>query len=93
MEEKGVRTALPITGFLNECLLWNVPSNLMGNSLYYDDVKAAIIHLWQNTQTDQTCTEWGEVSELKYLFRSTQKWTRTQANDFLRDAWSFIGYS
>jgi len=38
------------------------------------------------------CSEWGEVSELKYLFRSPQKWTREQAHKFIDAAWDYIGF-
>jgi hypothetical protein len=33
-----------------------------------------------------------EAHRLKYLFRSSQAWTRQQANDFLLAVWRYVGY-
>ena len=81
-----------IPGFLIECLVWNVPNTLLNSDDYSTDVRSSIIHLYNHTKEDGPCGEWGEVSELKYLFRSTQKWTRAQANDFLVAAWNYVGF-
>ncbi len=92
MDDVGIKTAKPIPGFLNECLVWNVPNDAFGNDTYMKDVRACLAFLFNNTRKDEDCSEWGEVSELKYLFRSTQKWTRQQAHDFISDAWDYIGF-
>jgi len=92
MSEKKIAEAKPIAGFLLECLIWNVPNDNFGHSSYSDDVRACLIFLYNNTKSDDTCKEWGEVSELKYLFRAGQKWTREQANTFILSAWNFIGF-
>ena len=52
---------------------------------------AALAYLFNNTRTDEECSEWGEVSELKYLFRGPQKWTRAQAHAFISAAWDYLG--
>ena len=80
-----------IPGFLIECLVWNVPNDRFQNSTYTVDVKAALAFLYEHTKTDDSCREWGEVSELKYLFRLAQKWTREQANAFTVAAWNYAG--
>jgi hypothetical protein len=92
MENKQIQEATPIPGFLIECLIWNVPNGKFSNLNYMDDVRACIYHLWDKTRSDEGCSEWGEVSELKNLFRSNQKWTRQQANSFLERAWNYIGF-
>jgi len=92
MEDKNVAAAKPITSFLCECLVWNVPDPDFTHSDYSGDLRAALIFLYQNTKTDQLCQAWGEVSELKYLFRPEQKWTRQQANDFILKAWQHVGF-
>lgn len=93
MEANNVAAAKPIPrGFLIECLAWNIPNELFGNDLYWDDVRAALLHLYTATETDAGCGEWGEVSELKYLFRSTQRWTRKQVNTFILAAWGYVGF-
>lgn len=91
MAEANIRQG-NIPGFLIECLVWNVPDNLFQNSTYTQDVESALVYLYQNTETDDLCQEWGEVSELKYLFRTAQKWTRSQANDFIVAAWNYAGF-
>lgn len=90
MTQQGIQAG-DIPGFLIECLVWNVPNGRFQNSTYTADVKGALVFLYEHTKTDEVCSEWGEVSELKYLFRSTQKWTREQANAFTVAAWNYAG--
>lgn len=78
-----------IPGFLIECLVWNVPDPQFQNSTYTADVKAALVHIYERTKAEEPCREWGEVSELKYLFRPGQRWTREQANAFTVAAWNY----
>ncbi len=78
-----------IPGFLIECLVWNVPNDNFQHSTYTADVKAALVFLYEHTKTDEPCREWGEVSELKYLFRPSQKWTREHSNAFTVSAWNY----
>lgn len=92
MHDNNVAAAAPIMGFLNECLVWNVPNGNFGHTTYGDDLRSALVYLYENTQADDKCNEWGEVSELKYLFRPTQKWTRQQAHDFVLGAWHYVGF-
>jgi hypothetical protein len=40
----------------------------------------------------QDCTEWGEINELKYLFRISQPWTMEQAHAFVSAAWDYLGF-
>lgn len=93
MHESGVVAAAPVIGFLNECLIWNVPDAEFSHDTYSGDLRAALVHLFNNTKTDDApCKTWGEVSELKYLFGPHQKWSRQQANDFILSAWNFVGF-
>lgn len=92
MRDEGKVVAEPIIGFLNECLVWNVPNSQFGNTTYTQDLRNVLAYLYVNTDSDQKCNEWGEVSELKYLFRPSQKWTRQQANDFILAAWRHVGF-
>lgn len=93
MEDKGVREAEGIPSYLVECLVWNVPDKYFGNTAYVDDMGGVLAHTIVKTRTDEGCSEWGEVNELKYLFRGVQPWTRKQANDFLLAAWSYMEMS
>lgn len=92
MADNGIATANPIPSYLIECLVWNVPNSGFGHDTYTADVREALAHTFNATIKDETCHEWGEVNELKYLFRSTQPWTRSQAHAFLSAAWDFVGF-
>jgi hypothetical protein len=92
MVEGGYEAAEPIPSYLIECLVWNVPNAGLGHDTLKADVRYAIAHLWSETRVDETCNKWGEVNELKYLFRATQCWTRAQVNTFLETAWNYVGF-
>ena len=92
LDDKGIAEAQPIPGFLNECLVWNVPDENFGNNSYINDVRNCLAHLFNDTRSDEKCSEWGEVSELKYLFRGAQKWTRQKVHLFISAAWDYIGF-
>lgn len=92
MADAGITEAKPICGFLNECLVWNVPNDWIGYDTYKADVRSCLAFLFNNTRKDEECSEWGEVSELKYLFNDSQKWTRQQAHLFISRAWDYIGF-
>jgi hypothetical protein len=92
LAEKGVRAAEPIPSFLVECLVWNAPESVFDFGSYRSMMRAVLAELFNYTLRDDQCSEWGEVSELKYLFRSVQPWTRQQAHDFLDAAWDYVGY-
>lgn len=91
MTGQGVRDA-DVPGFLIECLVCNVPNSDFQNSTYRADVRAALAFLFNNTLFHEDCKEWGEVSDLIYLFHSGQKWTWQQAHDFTSAAWDYIGF-
>ena len=92
MAAAGISAADPIPSFLVECLVWNAPDSAFNRDTYKAMMRAILANLYNDTRTGETCSEWGEVSELKYLFRGTQPWTRAQAHAFISAAWDFIGY-
>jgi len=92
MAENGLKAADPIPSYLIECLVWNVANESLNNTTYSADVRGALAHLWNNTREDAECKEWGEINELKHLFRSSQPWTRAQVNTFLQAAWDYVGF-
>ena len=87
-----VAAATVIPSYLIECLVWNVPNELLLPDTYKGAVRSAMAHLWNETRTDDSCKEWGEINELKYLFRPAQPWRRDQVNTFLQAAWDYIGF-
>lgn len=92
MASKGFQSAEKAPSFLIECLVWNTPNQYFVHTTYTANVRAVLAHLFNNTMDDEKCNEWGEVSELKYLFRSSQPWTRLDAHKFISDAWDYIGF-
>jgi hypothetical protein len=92
MEEKNVAAAEGIPSYLIECLVWNVSDAAFGHSSYTNDMREVLAQTFNGTITDEACREWGEVNELKYLFRPAQPWTQTQAHTFLSAAWDFVGF-
>ena len=92
MAYAGISEANPIPSFLIECLVWNAPDNAFDCTSYWAMIRAVLAELYKSTLQEAHCTEWGEVSELKYLFQSTQPWTPSVAHEFLSAAWDYIGY-
>ena len=91
MVDDGIIDGDIISSFLVECLIWNIPdSNITKFSTWIETVKQAIIYIF-NAIDDKKHSEWGEVSEHLYLFRD-RKWTDTDAKDFMRQAWNYLGY-
>lgn len=91
MIQAGIGAA-DIPSYLVECLVWNVPNQAFGHDLYYHDMRYVLAHLFNATMDNKKCSEWGEVNELKYLFRDPQPWTRQQAHNFISAVWNYIGY-
>ncbi len=91
MADEKIPAAMPIPSFLIECLVWNVPNEGFGHDTYLADVQWALAHLFNNTMKFEDCTEWGEINELKYLFRTSQPWTMNQAHSFISAAWDYLG--
>jgi len=92
LQENNVAAAKDISSSLIESLVWNVPNFKFGHDTYGDDLREVLAHTFNATLNDQDCGEWGEVNELKYLFKGQQPWTREQAHDFLSACWNFVGF-
>lgn len=92
MQSENVSAAVNIPSFLIECLVWNAELEAFSKDTYTDILRHVIADAWNRTRNDEDCSEWGEVNELKYLFRDSQPWTLQQANAFLQAAWDYIGY-
>ena len=87
MTNRGVRAA-EVPGFFLECLAYNIPNDRFGHYTYLDDMKAALVFLYEQTNAQESCATWVEVNGMKWLFHETQKWTRQQANAFVYAAWN-----
>lgn len=91
MDAAGIAEAGPIPGFLIECMTWNVPNDCFARPTWDAVVQAVLVHCWSQTKNETSCHEWVEVNDIKYLFRSGQKWTCEQAHVFVSAAWSYVG--
>lgn len=92
MQDDKIVAANDIASFLIESLVWNTPNEGFGHDNLTDDVRYVLAHTFNETNSDEKCSEWGEVNELKYLFRPSQPWTRERAHSFLSAAWDYIGF-
>jgi hypothetical protein len=93
MIEDKIPVSENITSFLIECLVWNVPNKVFNNSdTWSERLRQSIIFLYSNTKEEKDCNEWGEVSELLYLFHSGRKWSREDVNTFLLQTWKYIEF-
>lgn len=92
MQDNNIPEAANVASFLIESLVWNAPLEAFQHDTYTDDVRYVIADIFNRTRTEKDCCEWGEVNELKYLFRPAQAWTRDQAKRFLDAAWNYVGF-
>jgi hypothetical protein len=90
--EEGSAVASRIPPYLVECLVWNVPNEGFQHETRTDDIRYVLAHLRNETRAYEACKEWGEVNELKYLFRTAQPWMLTDAHNFLQAAWYYFGF-
>lgn len=79
-----------ISSFLVESLIWNVPNNKFNNPTLTDDVKQCFNYLITQTAEHEKCQDWGEVSELLYLFHNDRKYTSSDAHQFLLDGYAYL---
>ena len=91
MEDGGAPVAKAVPGYLLECMVWNVPDTAFAELTWDARVQAVLGYLWTNTKDDAKCTSWCEVDAIKYLFRTSQPWTRPAAHAFINGAWDFVG--
>jgi hypothetical protein len=93
MIDDGEPVSDNITSFLLECLVWNVPNKIMTDyDTWNERLRESIVYIYGKTKTDDDCKEWGEVSELFYLFHSGRKWTRKDVNDYMILLWEHLEY-
>ncbi len=92
MSANGISSAGRTPSFLVECLVWNAPNANFLNDSYWAMTRSVLAWLFNNTRTDESCKDWGEVSNLKYLFNASQPWTRAEAHRFISDAWDYVGF-
>jgi hypothetical protein len=93
MEEKGLPEAKPISSYLLECIVYNVPDHLFEGDSYSKNLRDSVAVCFTATKPDGDCHTWTEINGMKYLFHSSQPWTRGAVNDFTLAVWRYCGFS
>lgn len=82
-----------VTSFLLECLVWNIPEKIMTSSNTWNErLRNSIAHIYNNTRKKEDCKDWGEVSEIFYLFHSGRKWDYQDVNEYMDTLWDYLEY-
>jgi hypothetical protein len=93
MIDDGLAVSDNITSFILECLVWNVPDSYFNAyDNYTERLERSLLYLYNETKEESKCKEWGEVSELLYLFRPSRKWSREDVNNFLIQVWNYLEF-
>ncbi|RZK22431.1 MAG: nucleotidyltransferase [Flavobacterium sp.] len=93
MIDEKIGISKNITSFLLECLVWNVPNHILNdNHSWTDRTRESINYLYHATKDNSSCAEWGEVSELLYLFKGGRKWSREEVNNYLQQMWNYLEF-
>ncbi|MDD9211491.1 nucleotidyltransferase [Aeromonas dhakensis] len=85
-----------LPSFLMECLAYNCPNEMFMHQTWTQCLKEILIHIWVSLEGDEPTEDserWLEVNECKYLFHSSQKWSREDARGFASAAWTYLGLS
>jgi hypothetical protein len=57
-----------------------------------DGFRATLAELWQGLADDGNYDDWTEPNDIKYLFRSGQKWSRSDAQEIVLETWRYLDY-
>ncbi|ANU10868.1 nucleotidyltransferase [Planococcus antarcticus DSM 14505] len=79
-----------VSSFLVESLIWNVPNDRFNNATLTEDVQKCFDYLIEKTSSVEKTKEWGEVSELLYLFRANRKYTFSDTHKFLVEGRKYL---
>lgn len=94
MVQAGAHREVP--SYFTECLVYNVPDDILLRSSWTDTMRGVLFHVWDGTSGAEptvAAERWLEVNECKWLFSSGQKWTRTDGRDLAQAAWTYLGFS
>lgn len=75
LADEGMIDELP--SYFMECLMWNVPGQVMLQGDIYEGFLRSVLHLIDHLSEDNFCTEdWAEPNDLKWLFPGQADWSR-----------------
>ena len=81
-----------MSSFLLESLVWNAPIGGFQNATYYDDVRAILLHLYNELSPEDGGSKWTEINRIKYLFNSAQPWSKEEVVSFVESAWTYVDF-
>ena len=90
LNDANISAARPIPGYLIECLVFNAPNEVFTGS-WLAIARTVISVIWGSTHPESEPSDWMEVDRIKYLFHSSQPWSKQQAHAFAFAAWEWIG--
>lgn len=85
-----------VPSFFMECLVYNCPNDILTRSTWTEIIRGVIVHVWgelDGAEPTESSKRWLEPNECKYLFHSSQPWTRADGRDFVKAAWNYLGYT
>lgn len=83
-----------VPSFFVECLVYHCPDDIFLRSTWTETVRGIISHIFQGLEGAEPQVEserWREVNECKYLFDSSQPWSRADGRAFAHAAWNYLG--
>lgn len=81
------------SSFFIECLVYNVPDQILVGASWVDTVKGILAHVYNGLEGSEPAREaerWLEVNECKFLFSGDQKWTRSDGRAFALAGWGYL---
>lgn len=93
MIEDGLNVSKNITSFLIECLVYNLPDDMLSkNETWNDKLKSSIVYIYENTETSGMCKSWLEVSDELFLFHAGRKWSYQDVRTYMQQLWTYLEY-
>lgn len=88
--KEGLISAMP--SYFMECLIWNVPDPTLQTYGLDDGFRATLVWLWEHLNDQYDYEQWDEPNGRKYLFHSSQKWSRDDGKALVLAAWKWMDY-
>ena len=92
MQDNNIGVSQRIPGFLLECLAGLAPTSMYSSPDITVTTGNVVAWLFNNTEPESDCTEWTELSNIKYLYRNSQPWTKADTHQFMLDLWQYVGF-
>lgn len=88
---KGLTDEVP--SYLLECLIYNCPEEYFSRRTWRGTMQGCLADIYNHTmRAEPDSDRWLEANGAKYLFHSSQKWTREQVHKFASDAWDYMEF-